>query len=118
MTGQSHLVEATTRLREALEETAAALAAADRDRLLQGELALQLALESLTARRPPEDHQRHALRFEIERASRALLRCRHLGDVLLDVVRLTLETQGRTPAYGRRQTPVVAGGLPGVNTRG
>lgn len=118
MTGAGQVVEATTRLGEALEETAQALASADLDRLLRGELALQLALEGLTARQAPEAAHRDALRHEIARARRALVRCRQLGHALLDVARVSLEAQGRAPAYGRHDAPVVAGGLAGVETRG
>jgi len=118
VTGRAHVVDATARLRAALEQAAGALAAADRDQLLQGELALQLALEGLASRQPPEGDQRRALRAEVEGAGRALARCRRLGDVLLDVVRVSLEAQGRAPSYGRRDTQVVARGLPGVTARG
>ena len=97
------IVEATAELRAALEETAHALATADQERLLRGELALQLALDRLSGRiRPPDPADRLALRLEVERTRNALLRCRQLGELLLDVVRLSLEAQGRTLEYGRR----------------
>lgn len=118
MTGAPGVVTAAARLSEALEETAEALAAADLDRLLRGELALQLALEGLTARQAPGGEHRDELRLEVERARRALLRCRHLGHMLLDVVRLGLEAQGRSPAYGPRNARVASGVLRGIDARG
>jgi hypothetical protein len=99
------LVEAASRVRKALEHTAAALTAADLDGLLRSEGDLELALKALAAppALPPEDRQ--ALRQELDAARTALLRCRRLGGALLDVVRLSLDAQGRTPAYGRPGAP-------------
>jgi hypothetical protein len=103
MSADLPLAEATAQLRAALEETAEALAAADQDRLLQGELALQLALARLAVPMTTQDGDaRAALRLEVDRTREALLRCRQLGELLLDVVRMSLEAQGRTSEYGRR----------------
>ena len=106
MTDQGRqLVEAATRVRRALEHTAAALTAADLEGLLRSEADLELALKTLTAppSLPPEDRQ--ALRQELDASRKALLRCRRLGGALLDVVRLSLDAQGRTAAYGRPGAP-------------
>jgi hypothetical protein len=104
MTAASPIVEAAAQLRAALEETAQALADADQERLLRGELALQLALDRLSAPAGLHDPaSRAALRIEVERMREALLRCRQLGEMLLDVVRMSLEAQGRTLEYGRRE---------------
>ena len=97
------IVEAAAQLRAALEDTAQALAAADQERLLRGELALQLALDRLSAPTQPQDPaSRAALRLEVDRTREALLRCRQLGETLLDVVRISLDAQGRTLEYSRR----------------
>ena len=108
------IVEATAQLRAALEDTAHALATADQERLLRGELALQLALARLSApTQPLEPESRAALRVEVDRTRDSLLRCRQLGETLLEVVSMSLDAQGRTLEYGRRdltpspQTPRV-----------
>ena len=103
MSNGQPLVDATAQLRAALEDTAQALGGADQEGLLRGELALQLALERLSARIQAADGvSREALRLEAHRMRDALLRCRQVGDILLDVVRMSLQAQGRTPEYSRR----------------
>jgi hypothetical protein len=94
-------IEETERLRLALEQTADALASADLDALLRSDADLALALERVTPPRTLPAEDRAALRAEVEGVQRALARCRRLGGVLLDVVRTTLEAQGRTGGYGR-----------------
>src|SRR5688572_487110 len=89
-------------LRAALEETAAALAAADLDRLLAADTTLQSALTALPASEifrlraeatvTAEDRQ--LLRQELEGASAALRRCRRLGAGLSDFTRVSLEVRG------------------------
>jgi hypothetical protein len=112
------LVDGARRVRQALEHTAAALTAADLDGLLRGEADLELALKTLTAppSLPAEDRQ--ALRQELDALRKALLRCRRLGGALLDVVRLSLDAQGRTAAYGRPGAPAAVYGPRRVNATG
>ena len=93
---------ATAQLREALEGMAAAMTAADLDALLQAEGALEAALRrlaALPATLTPSD--RVAVRIEVRAARHTLQRCRRLGATLLDVVRLSLEAQGKNTGYGR-----------------
>ena len=120
MTGQGRDVAAcTARVREALEEIAGALTAADLDALLRAEGSLELALRRLAT--VPADlaaADREAIRLEVRAARQSLNRCRTLGAALLDVVRLSLEAQGRNPGYGRHEEPSVTYGPRAVNTRG
>jgi hypothetical protein len=110
---------ATARLREALEEIAAALEAADLDRLLQAEGGLELAMRRLVTMGPTlAAADRAAIRLEIRAARHTLSRCRMLGATLLDVVRLSLEAQGRNPGYGRREDAAAAFGPRALNARG
>jgi hypothetical protein len=106
-------------VREALEEIAAALTAADLDGLLRAEATLELAMRRL-ASLPPNLAQadRDAIRREVHAARQSLNRCRSLGSALLDVVRLSLEAQGRNPGYGRHDDPSRGYGPRAVNTRG
>ena len=61
---------------------------------------------------------REAIRLEIRTARQSLDRCRALGGVLLDVVRLSLEAQGRGPGYGRTTDPAASYGPRALNTTG
>ena len=93
---------ATAQLREALERMAAAMTTADLDALLEAEGALEAALHRLAAL--PETltlADRDVVRAEVRAARLTLQRCRRLGAALLDVVRLSLEAQGRHTCYGR-----------------
>jgi hypothetical protein len=113
------VTESTARLREALEEIAAALQAADLDRLLRAEAQLELVLRRLAvASRDLTTSERETVRLEIRAARQALNRCRTLGATLLDVVRLSLEAQGRNPGYGRQQDSPVLYGPRALNARG
>lgn len=104
-------LDAVQRLREALEEAAGALAAADLDGLLNGEARLELAAAQAPALSDLVALDRTALRRELERTRSALLRCQRLGDMLNDFVRLTFDAQGRRPAYGPRDmSPDAYGG--------
>jgi hypothetical protein len=94
------------RLRAALDETAAALAAADLDRLLAGEMALQAALDAVPVEgfRPKADaaitpEERMQLRRELEAAAAATRRCRRLGATLSDFVRISLDARGGQLGY-------------------
>jgi hypothetical protein len=109
----------TVRVREALEEIAAALTAADLDALLQAEATLELAMRRL-ASVPPNlaKADRDAIRREVHAARQSLNRCRSLGSALLDVVRLSLEAQGKNPGYGRHEDPSAGYGPRALNTRG
>jgi hypothetical protein len=64
------------------------------------------------------DIDRHELRLEIRAARQALDRCRALGGALLDVVRISLDAQGRGPGYGRHDNPAAASGARSINTTG
>lgn len=101
-------VAAVTRLRVALEETAAALARPQLDTLLAGESEIEMALAGLPAIDTLSVEERHAVRLEIERVSGALMRCRRLGAALGDFVRTSLEAQGRAE-YGPRRMTSYAG---------
>lgn len=117
MTPQSPAVaEATRQLRQALEDIAGALTSANLDALLDAEGALELALlrlSTLPSTLPPSD--RDAVRREVQAARQMLQRCRRLGASLMDVVRLSLDAQGRGQGYGRH-TDAVPAQL--VSTRG
>jgi hypothetical protein len=97
-------ITAAANLREALEQTAAALASPRLETLLSGDAAIESALSSM----PPLDElpadERVAVRRELERARGALLRCRRLGNSLRDFIRASFEAHGRGDNYGPRQT--------------
>ena len=90
----------------------------DLDGLLQSEVSLELALKTMKvpASLAPED--RAAIRGQVEATRQALLRCLRLGNALLDVVRRTLEAQGRTTGYGRPDATAAAYGPRSLNTTG
>jgi len=98
-TNAANIVQASRRLRRAVEDTAAALAAARLDGLLSAEAALETALVSLprVAAASPEDQ--HAIRQELVEARIALLRCRRLGAALNDFVRVSFEARGGAVGY-------------------
>jgi hypothetical protein len=87
------------RLRTALEDTAMALAAADLDRLLAADTALQAALQALPSLSSVEPEHRLQFRRELEGAAAALLRCRRLGANLSDFVRISLDARGEQLGY-------------------
>lgn len=88
-----------SRLKAALEDTAVALAAADLDRLLAAESALQAALHELPSMGAVDPGDRPLFRRELEGAAAALLRCRRLGANLSDFVRISLDAQGHQLGY-------------------
>jgi hypothetical protein len=89
LTGQAQ--ESTRRLREVLERTAGALAAADLNGLLRSEAALAVAIARITPASGLSPAERAALREEALGVRLALDRCRRLGGALRDVVRIGLE---------------------------
>jgi len=102
------VVVAASRLRAALEDTAAALAGADLDRLLACDALLQKVLNDIPwgqggvrvgsdPGQAPADRTR--LRAEIDEAQSALRRCRRLGAALSDFVRFSLDAQGAGLGY-------------------
>lgn len=101
-------IAAAVTLREALEQTAAALASPRLDTLLSGEAAIDAALSSMPALDELPADERLAVRRELERARGALLRCRRLGTSLRDYIRLSFEAQGRGDDYGPRQSAAIA----------
>ena len=74
-------VSAAAQLREALEQTAAALASPRLETLLAGEAAIEDALSAMPALDELPADERLVVRRELERARGALLRCRRLGHV-------------------------------------
>lgn len=93
MTGPApDVVVAASRLRAALEDTAAALAGADLERLLASDALLRKILGEM----PPPGPGRPdpALQRDIEDAQAALRRCRRLGESLGSFVRLSLDAHG------------------------
>ncbi len=93
------VVVAASRLRAAVEETAAALAGADLTRLLASDAQLQKVLGDIPPAASLTPTERARLRHEVEGAHAALRRCRRLGAVLTDVVRLSLGAQGQGLGY-------------------
>jgi hypothetical protein len=91
--------ESARRVREALEQTASALANARLDDLLTAGEALEVALAQIprTERMTPAEADR--LRSEIDAARIALLRCRRLGVSLGDFVRATFDAHGAATEY-------------------
>ena len=97
-------VAAAAQLREALEQTGAALASPQLETLLAGETAIEAALSAMPALDALPADERLAVRRELERARGALLRCRRLGMSLGDYIRMSFEAQGRGVDYGPRQS--------------
>jgi hypothetical protein len=100
---KARTLAAVTRLRAALEKTAAALARPNLEPLLAGESDLEMALADVMAMQSLSVEERNAVRAEVEGARSALLRCRRLGSALDSFVRISLEAQGRSE-YGPRRT--------------
>ena len=110
---------ATADLRLALDRVAHALGEANLQGVLDAESGLELAVRRLAAvSRSMSDVDRDALRLEIRAARQALDRCRALGGALLDVVRISLDAQGRGPGYGRHEDPAAGYGARAINTTG
>jgi hypothetical protein len=93
------VVAAASRLRAAIEETAAALAGADLPRLLASDTLVQTALNQLPRHGSLAPEQRSHLRHEVEEAQATLRRCRRLGLALNEFVRLSLDAQGHAAGY-------------------
>jgi hypothetical protein len=110
-------VAAAAHLREALEQTAAALASPRLDTLLAGETAIEVALSAMPALDELPADERLAIRRELERARGALLRCRRLGMSLRDYIRMSFEAQGRGADYGPRQSPAITYSGRALNAR-
>jgi hypothetical protein len=102
MTDQGHrAMESAQRLRAALDEAAGALSRADLNGLLASESSIEAAIRGIGDFSGLPAEERAVIRHELTRAQIALQRCRRFGGLLLDVVRLTLEAQGRAPGYSR-----------------
>ena len=110
-------VAAASRLRQALEQSAAAMAAGQADQLLAGESALQDALARLPRPSTLSDDDRRDLRAELDAAVTALVRCRHLGTSLSAFVRISLDAQGRASGYDPAQAMAARLGGRALNTR-
>jgi len=96
---------AAANLRQALEQTAAALANPRLETLLAGESAIEAALSSIPSLDNLPADERPVIRRELERARGVLRRCRRLGDSLREYIRLSLEAQGLAGQYGPRPAP-------------
>jgi hypothetical protein len=111
------VVVAASRLRAAIEATAAALAGADPERLLACDALLQDALKDIPRSASLTREQRLMLQREAEDAQAALRRCRHLGSSLTDFVRCTLDVQGLGLGYEPGRTAARALTGRGFNER-
>jgi hypothetical protein len=101
-------VVAASRLRAAIEETAAALAGADLQRLLASDAVVRKVLSDIPPPASLSADARARLRHEVEEAQSALRRCRRLGAALTDVVRFTLDAQGQGLGYEPSRTAAQA----------
>ena len=110
-------VHAASTLRQALEQTAAALASPRLETLLAGETAIAQALSAMPSLEHVPAGERLAVQRELERARGALLRCRRLGASLRDYIRLSFEAQGRGDEYGPRQSAAIEYAGQAVNAR-
>jgi hypothetical protein len=88
------------RLRTALDQAADALVSADLEALLVSESEIEQALAQLPALTSSTVEDRADVRMELERARRALIRCRRLGTALTAFVRVSCDAQGRHAGYG------------------
>jgi hypothetical protein len=102
-------LHAASLLRDALEQTATALARPRLETLLAGETAMAQALSAMPSLEDLPADERRAVRRELERARGALLRCRRLGTSLRDYIRLSFEAQGRGEDYGPRSAVAFEG---------
>ncbi len=90
---------AVRHLRQALEQTADALARPNLDGLLASETATERALAGLPWGTRASGPLEPELREEIDAARRALIRCTRLGASLQDFIRLSSAAR-QSPAYG------------------
>ena len=90
---------AATRLRDALEATADALARPKLEALLSAESALAEALAELPSVRSLDNNAQQSAREDLLVAKAALLRCRRLGSALSGFVRLSLDARGQGIGY-------------------
>jgi hypothetical protein len=97
------VVVVASRLRAAVEETAAALAGADLDRLLASDALLQTVLKHIPPMASLTPAERSRLRHEVVEAQAALRRCRRLGATLNEFVRFSLDAQGHGLGYDPRR---------------
>jgi len=97
--GQSRAARGAACLRQALEQSAAALAASDLDGLLAAAAALNDAYAELPSISSLSADDRRVAREDLEAARSALRRCRRLGAALTDCVTLSLAAQGRAIGY-------------------
>jgi hypothetical protein len=111
------VVVAASRLRAAIEDTAAALAGADVERLLACDALLQNVLLEVPRSATLAPEQRALLRAEIEGAHAALRRCRRLGAALGDFVRISLDARGEGLGYESARATAAALTGRGFNER-
>ena len=97
MNSSASTTSAATVLRQRLDETAAALAAADLPRLLACETNMQTALASLASHWPVSG-DRAELAAELVQIRASLVRCRRLGASLMQFVDVSLTGLVHEPA--------------------
>jgi len=91
--------DAASQLRQALEQTARALADARLGDMLAAGEALEVALTRIPRAGSSSQEDAERLRAEIDAARAALLRCRRLGVSLSDFVRATFDAHGAAAGY-------------------
>lgn len=111
-------VEAASQLRQALEQTASALAEARLGDLLAAGEALEVALTRIPRSRSGSVEDAERLRAEIDAARAALLRCRRLGVSLSDFVRATFDAHGAAAGYDPSRQAAMSLAGRGVNATG
>lgn len=89
------------RLRDALEDLAAALTGVRLDALLASEARLADILADIARVPAGAPWDRTATARELAAARAMLLRCRRLGSAMGEVARISLAAQGRQSGYGR-----------------
>jgi hypothetical protein len=97
------------RLREALDQVANALAAANLEQLVAAEASLATVVAELPAIQRSTPADAATMRTEIDRARNALMRCRRLGTSLGEFARLSLRLHALGSGYDRTgQSPTAA----------
>lgn len=109
------LLAAAAALRQAVEQSASALAAPTVEGLLASEVAVGEALAALAPIlaghiEPGSDAERAALRQEIEATRQGLIRCRRLGTSLSEFIRIGRQVHDDCLAYGTRAGAAPASG--------
>jgi hypothetical protein len=96
------VLDQARRLHEVLEALAAALGRGDASAVLASEPALQAVVEAVGRADTLAAEERAATVDELQRARRALARCRAIGAAAADLARATVDVLGGTGCYSRR----------------